>query len=130
MDDELPQMGGGKAVREASKRRGIRRLPFLGCLVALGVMAVLFPPNDRGELVFMWGAQAYFIMLRLDNIGHPRWWTLMALVPGLNVVLGIRCFIMPEGFASHGQLDKSARVAAAVVGIALVVTVALAFMYV
>jgi uncharacterized membrane protein YhaH (DUF805 family) len=77
-------------------------------------MIGLFRQPDPAK--FFWvdvlciGAIFWITAARLHNIGVSGWWSLLLLVPIVNILLTVRCSIFPEGYADHRQLDFAARV--------------------
>lgn len=107
---------------------GIRRLPYFGytflagviyqVLVAAVVSAISSAGADPAILMAVIGVifVAYMCVIffiaskRLVNIGSNPWWCLGLIVPLLNIFVGVRCLICPEGYADHKTLDTAAKV--------------------
>jgi hypothetical protein len=60
---------------------------------------------------------AWFWLQRLANLGMSRFWILAAIVPGLNLWLGYRCFVCPAGYAYDRKLDGVGVMLAAIYGL-------------
>ena len=52
---------------------------------------------------------------RLKNIGSSPWWCLGLLVPLLNIFIGFRCLICPEGYADTKKLDTAGKIIAGII---------------
>jgi len=59
--------------------------------------------------------------LRMINQGSSGWWGIGITVPLLNIFVGLRCLICPEGYADHQTLDTAGKV----IGGSLIATVIL-----
>jgi uncharacterized membrane protein YhaH (DUF805 family) len=101
------------AARAFSRHGGIRRLPFLGCLIALlaGVMAL------RGFMPGSWTPVAVFLLIlvvplffRLKNTGMNPWGSLVLLIPFVGLIYLVRGLAYQEGFQDTGKLDKIGRI--------------------
>lgn len=95
---------------------GIGRLSFIGLwigLILLNVLiAVLVESDLAGLLGLVLGLESFaLIYFRLENIGVNPWWCLAFLVPILNLLIFIRCLVMPEGYADTKELDAAGKVA-------------------
>lgn len=110
------------------KYGGIRRLAFFFYLVFSGIMTMIaritigaffILPRREDPPAVLFGGLIYLACLvvyigvvlllgwlRLTNIGatNPAW-CIGLLVPMLNVVIGIRCLVCPEGYDDHRELD-------------------------
>ena len=49
--------------------------------------------------------------LRMKNQGSSPWWGIGIVVPLLNLWVGLRCLICPEGYADHKTLDTGGKIA-------------------
>ena len=111
---------------------GIGRLSFLGLwigLILLNILIAVFIESDLAGLLGLLLGLASFALIyfRLENIGVNPWWCLAFLVPILNLLIFIRCLVMPEGYADAKELDAAGKVAtyvACAVFVLLVVYVA------
>jgi len=54
---------------------------------------------------------------RARNIGISGWWGLLALVPGLNLLVVALGLIIPEGFAGNRRLDVVAKIGLAILAV-------------
>lgn len=120
---------------------GIRRLPYFGFtflaaiiyqVVVVGIVAALGGGgngNGNGGIVLgvtivallaYLGVLFYIAGQRLINIGSSPWWCLGLMVPLLNIFVGIRCLICPEGYSDHKTLDTPAKV---ILGLAIAMIV-------
>ena len=70
--------------------------------VEFGVFAIL------PILVIYVGALMYLVALRNINMGFSPWWCIGIIIPLLNILVGVRCLICPEGYADHKKLDRPA----------------------
>ena len=123
---------------------GIRRLPFLGIMIGLGILrkSFLFLPlwlipagvAAADPIVTATLMVALLLMVvsfipvyyRLKNIGMNPWWCLLMLVPIANLLVGIRCLICQEGYADTKKLDTTGKVITYIVlGLTVAVIVAL-----
>lgn len=59
----------------------------------------------------------WFWLQRLVNLGMNRLWILAAVVPGLNLWLGYRCFVCPAGYVSDRKLDGPGMLLAGLYGL-------------
>ncbi len=48
--------------------------------------------------------------LRLQNIGHNGWLSVLLIVPIANLVIVFRCYVYPPGYFQTKQLDTAARI--------------------
>ena len=55
-------------------------------------------------------ASAYLAGQRMINQGSSGWWGLGIIVPILNMWVGLRCLICPEGYTDHKTLDTTGKV--------------------
>lgn len=111
---------------------GIGRLSFLGLWIGLtlvNVLIVLFAPSDlAGLLGPVVGIAAFALTyFQLVNIGMNPWWCLALVVPILNLLLFIRCLVMPEGYADTKEFDAVGKVAMYVACAVFVLLVAVAY---
>lgn len=114
---------------------GIRRLPYFGYGFLAGILfnvisagAGALAANESTAILGMVvlvvavigyiAALLYIVSQRLVNIGSSPWWCLGALVPLLNIFIGVRCLVCPEGYDHHKTLDGPAKV---MLGIAITV---------
>lgn len=108
---------------------GIGRLVYIGGLIGLnivlGLMGVgvvfLLGPESLAAVIVLVRIGGFVLSLalmaqRLINIGTNPWWVLGMLVPILNLLIGVRALICPEGYADHKTLDTPAKI---IVGILL-----------
>ncbi|MEM7253704.1 MAG: hypothetical protein AAF493_19980 [Pseudomonadota bacterium] len=49
-------------------------------------------------------------VLRLRNIGQSGWWSILILIPLVNLVLWLRCVAFPTGYRDTGRLDGPGKV--------------------
>ena len=116
---------------------GIRRLAYFGFtflaaivynVVSLGTAGAMSGMgNDAAPIVFViWivmffaylGVIMYLVAQRLINIGSSPWWCLGMFVPILNIFVGVRCLVCPEGYNDHKKLDTPAKI---MLGIAIAI---------
>ena len=108
---------------------GIGRLPYFGIVVGIGlvfivvfsfVLGTLGPEGSGALLPFLLlahtGVSLVPVYFRLMNIGMSPWLCLLTLVPIINIFIGIRCLIYPEGWEDHRQFDTAAKVISWVLG--------------
>lgn len=60
-------------------------------------------------LVYM-GVLLFIVAQRVTNLGSNPWWCLGMLVPFLNILVGLRCLICPEGYTDHKTLDTPGKI--------------------
>ena len=95
---------------------GIPRHSYIIWSIAIGTLWMIesFRPQSLAPpwLVAVLGIGATFCVTvpRLHNVGVSGWWSLLLLVPIVNILLTVRCSAFPEGYADHQQLDLAARV--------------------
>ena len=75
--------------------------PFLVKQAGPVIMGKILPYAPFVPLVVV----TWFWLQRLVNLGMNRLWILAAVVPGLNLWLGYRCFVCPAGYAYDRKLD-------------------------
>ncbi len=63
---------------------------------------------------------------RMINLGSSGWWGLGIIVPILNIFVGLRCLICPEGYADHKTLDLAGKMISGIL-IAIIVLGVIAF---
>jgi len=59
--------------------------------------------------------------LRLSNVGSSSLWSLLLLIPILNVALVFRCVAFPEGYRHTGQLDMPAKAMVTILSVGILV---------
>ena len=95
---------------------GIPRHSYIIYSIGIGTFWMIESFRQQGLaaawLVAVLGLGAAFCVTvpRLHNLGMSGWWSLLLLVPILNILLTVRCSAFPEGYADHRQLDLAARV--------------------
>ena len=132
---------------------GIRRLAYFGYsflagiiyqLVVLGLAAALGGGGGAGAggaatagmgvaiiacVIIYFLVLLYIVSQRLINIGSSPWWCLGMIVPLLNIFVGVRCLVCPEGYADHKTLDGPAKIILGI-AIAAIVLAVLAIVFV
>lgn len=77
---------------------GIKRVPFLVIVLFLGVIKSHFgaiTPSAFVDLSIIF----VFTALRYKNIGFYPLWSLLMLVPVINLLILIQCLAYPEGYS-------------------------------
>ena len=113
---------------------GIRRLGYFFGMFGVSVLKVILAVVAQGEpsvgifsLILTLALSLGLIASRLHNIGMSGWWAVLTFVPIANIILGVRCLMMPEGYQDTKKLDTAAKVIlGAVLGLAVLVVVCLA----
>ena len=113
---QQPVVAAGAALPVPRHYGGIGRLSFFGLwigLILVNVLIELFVVSDVAGLLGLVLGIALFALIyfRLKNIGMNPWWCLALIVPILNLLLLIRCLVMPEGYADTKELDAVGKVA-------------------
>jgi uncharacterized membrane protein YhaH (DUF805 family) len=122
---DQPTIGSGEV---PSGHGGMKRSHYLIFLVSffllfssIIIFRALDAPTDGGmyvaQVVVMFAALiALFVLstVRLKNIGYSKWWVLTLFVPCLNIFVSVACAAYPDGYKSHGKLDATAYIVAAI----------------
>jgi uncharacterized membrane protein YhaH (DUF805 family) len=129
---------------------GLGRLWFSIITVIIGVVhlvAAVFLNRLQGQLSYEEGlgvqwlryglivmaGTSYFVLMinRLKNVGMSPWYSLLLVVPVINIALYVRCIVVPEGYVDSGQLGPTGRVMAiaAVVTFPVILVVALIYFF-
>lgn len=58
-----------------------------------------------GFLLFQIGVIFYLVAQRHINLGYSPYWAIGMLIPLVNLFVGVRCMVFPEGYAHHRRLD-------------------------
>jgi uncharacterized membrane protein YhaH (DUF805 family) len=111
-----PEATTGRPPQSLKRYGGISRLGYFlySILICEVLMIGLSRQPDPAKVfwvdVLCIGATFCITAARLHNVGVSGWWSLLLLVPIVNILLGVRCSIFPEGYADHRQLDFAAKV--------------------
>ncbi len=99
---------------------GIGRLAYVGILFGLQIAfkfaAVPIIQKSMSEaildlcLILYLGVLFAATSLRLQNIGHNGWLSVLLIVPIANLVIVFRCYVYPPGYFQTKQLDTAARI--------------------
>lgn len=111
---------------------GIRRLPYLGIAIGMGVvqniLVGLIASDEALQSLSLFVVIGFLILsfvpvyYRLMNIGMNPWWCLLMIVPIANLFIGIRCLVCQEGYEDTKKLDTAGKVVTfIVVGLFLLV---------
>lgn len=132
---QVSNMAGDQEFAPYREYGGIRRLAYFGLAFLLGifqnvVMAGLGqtgaePPIGLAVLAIFFVFSLIPVYYRLKNIGMNPWWCLGMLVPLLNLLIGIRCLVLPEGYQDTKKLDTAGRVLTLIVAALFIGFVAL-----
>ncbi len=122
---------------DARQYGGIRRLPywvsmFLTVVFRQIMLALLVGWLSYDAAGFISSLAWYAVMLvpiyyRLKNIGSAPWYALFLFIPLLNLLLLIRCAMVPEGYAHTKKLDRAGYIMAILVLVALAAAAVVAF---
>jgi hypothetical protein len=111
---------------------GIRRLPYLGIAIGMGVvqniLVGLIASDEALQSLSLFVVIGFLILsfvpvyYRLMNIGMNPWWCLLMIVPIANLFIGIRCLVCQEGYEDTKKLDTAGKIVTfIVVGLFLLV---------
>lgn len=96
---------------------GIGRLSYFISVAGITALCGFALAAGRGSLATAVGAMAaslvvplVFTVLRLNNVGVSGWWSLLALVPGLNLLITGACLVLPTAYRYHRRLDLFGKV--------------------
>ncbi len=64
-----------------------------------------------------------FVILRLQNIGHRSWYSLLLLIPLVNLFLIAHCTIAPPGYWQTKKMDVAGILIACVLIVIFIVVV-------
>lgn len=67
------------------------------------------------------GLVLILVIARLRNLGMSSWWVVAVFVPLLNLWIGIRCMICPEGYHDTETLDTAGKILGGFLLVCLVV---------
>ncbi len=104
------------AIRTPCHYGGIRRLPYLGIMIGLGIvqkvlLAAVGAADSTVAVTLMVVVVSFIpVYYRLKNIGMNPWWCLLMLVPIANLLIGIRCLVFQEGYVETKKLDTAGKV--------------------
>ena len=112
---------------------GIRRLGYFFGMIGVAVINGVFTGVAQGEPGIAFFGTIVILVLsfvlivnRLHNIGMNGWWSLLILVPIVNLFVGIRCLICPEGYQDTKTLDTAGKVIAGIlIGLGILAVVGL-----
>lgn len=88
---------------------GINRITYFLFNFVLAITSVFTRENLPLTLILVVLSLAV-IALRLKNIGMNGWFSLMSLIPVLNLLVAYRCIACQEGYADSQRLDGAGRV--------------------
>lgn len=101
---------------------GIRRLWYFFGMIAVSVFSEVCNVAAEGEpaVVLQGMAVAYVLVFvlvvnRLRNIGMSAWYSLLILIPIVNIYIGIKCLVCPKGYEETKTLDTAGRVIGGIV---------------
>lgn len=100
---------------------GIGRLLFFVLFISVNIIgfALLFVTTKEGDRSFMGVLMivAVFapVIYRLKNIGRNTTWSLLILVPIINLIVILPCLILPEGYDFTKKLDKASKIIVAAI---------------
>jgi len=103
---------------------GIGRLAYVGGSIGIGILQnILQVVAAQAEqalaliLIFIASIAGTLVLAayRLKNIGSSPWWCLGLLVPLLNILIGLRCLLCPEGYADTKKLDTAGKIGAGII---------------
>lgn len=128
-----PEQPTWEVVEPAATYPGIRRLPYFLASLVLGALNFATALGGSAELSFVFSLVLLVLSLllvssRLRNIGSNGWWCLLMLVPIANLIVGLRCLAMPEGYRDHRTLDTAGKVVIGLFVGALVLGILLAIL--
>lgn len=120
----------------ARKFGGIRRGAYFWLCLLIGVannfiLKSLAQEQTNTEwaymifLVFSTAASLAIVWPRLKNIGMNPWWSLLSIVPVVNLVIAFGCLVCQEGWVEVRRLDYTGRTASWIIGILFVLTILL-----
>lgn len=106
---------------------GIGRLAYLGLGLLNGVVykVGLGAIESAGESAALletllnlvsYGTMLWFVALRMINTGYSPWLCVGMNVPFLNILVAVRAFACPAGYADHRTLDTAGKI---IVGLCL-----------
>jgi uncharacterized membrane protein YhaH (DUF805 family) len=111
-----PEATTDRPPRSLKEYGGIPRHSYIIYSIGIGTLWMIVSFRQQGPaaawLVHVLGLGAAFCVTvpRLHNLGMSGLWSLLLLVPIVNILLTVRCSAFPEGYADHRQLDLAARV--------------------
>jgi uncharacterized membrane protein YhaH (DUF805 family) len=65
--------------------------------------------NSDGPVLLLIPLSYMLTAYRLKNIGDNPWCCLLMLIPIVNLILQIRCFLFQEGYADTKRLDAAGK---------------------
>lgn len=138
---QAPQGTPRVGAKPAKRYGGIRRRQYILGLLGMWLMVSLvvflaFITRDPGmigliqAIGFIASVGCLLLVIqRLQNIGVSGWWSLLTLVPGPNLLVGVACLACPEGFRHTKKLD-AAGILVGIVGLVVgVVSAAVLFVF-
>ena len=102
-------------VEPAKTYEGIQRKGYWIGMVVLSLVSMLIGSTGSdglaavGSLIMLVGSFS-LVISRLQNIGMSGLWSILILVPILNLIVGVTCLIAPEGYHDSKRLDTTAKV--------------------
>ena len=98
-------------------------LYLLVALIGVGTAIVIPAGLSKDELfvpvLLALGSSVLVFLIatvyRLQNIGFSKWWVLVLLVPIINSILMMCCWVLPEGYADTKKLDGVGKVGGAII---------------
>ena len=101
---------------------GIRRLGYFFGMTGVAVINAVFTGTAQGEpsiaffgIIVISVLPFVLIVNRLHNTGMSGWWSLLTLVPIVNLFVGVRCLMCPEGYQDTKILDTAGKVIAGII---------------
>jgi len=113
-----PSIGknGPESVTRTDAAKGIGRAAYLGLNLCISVFSVILMAAASSEDVALFinliavVVAIFLVASRFKNIGYQPLWSLLAIVPIINLVIGYRCLAYPPGYANHKTLDTAGRI--------------------
>lgn len=92
---------------------GLRRLPyfFISLVISIGLSFItgyVLHLNDYLSMAINYVAVLPFVYLRITNIGANPLWSLLSLIPFINLIVLVPAYAFPENFAQTKKLDTPA----------------------
>lgn len=120
----------------ARKYGGIRRGAYFWLCLLIGVanniiVKALAQERTGTEVAvmlffaFSTAASIAIVWPRLKNIGVNPWWSLLSIVPVVNLFIAYGCLVCQEGWVEVRRLDSTGRTVSWIIGILFVLTILL-----